>query len=402
MPCSPSPWQSTRRGLLAGSLGGTAVALAGLPAGGLFAAGSERLRIGLIGCGGRGTGAARQAAEAHPGVSITALGDLFADQAAESAALLEAGLGPRFACPLERRFAGRDAWRRVLESDLDAVILAATPWSRPSQLAAAVARGLHVYCEKPAAADLAGARTVLTACRAAESRGLVVMSGLASRHHAPTAATIARIHAGAIGRPLAAQCRASLGLPWHRPPSAAWTAEECRQRNWVVDRRLSGGPLVERHVDAIDRGLWALGDDCPVAAAPADTPAARCGGLAVRYRFADGRELLAEIVPGGSGSVQTMPGSEERVVGSLGTADLVGQRIETAGGWPQGGRAANPWRTAMSRFVEGIVAGGGGDGGRAVCRSTLAAVLGRTAVEREREVGWDEVFGRLTDTTAII
>jgi myo-inositol 2-dehydrogenase / D-chiro-inositol 1-dehydrogenase len=398
---SPSPLQPSRRRLLAGALAGGSLALGGLPRGGLFAAGSERIRIGLVGCGGRGTGAAEQAALAHPGVTITAVGDLFADHVAESAALLEAAMGSRFACPPERRFAGPAAWRRVLESDLDAVILAAAPWSRPSHVAAAIARGLHVYCEKPAATDVAGAQTVLAACAAAEASGLVVMSGLAARHHPATAATIVRIQAGAIGRPWLAECRASLGLPWHRAGQPGWTAEEYRQRNWVADRQLSGGPLVERHVDAIDRCLWALGDDHPVAAAPADATTAPAGGLAVRYRFADGRELLAEVVRGAN-RAPGRPEIVERVVGSRGRADLVGHRIEAAGQWAHEGPAANPWQAAMARFVSALVAGRGGDGGRAVCQSSLTAILGRIAVEQAREVGWHELAGRATGATPII
>jgi len=397
---SPTPWQPTRRRLLAGALAGGSLALGGLPRGGLFAAGSERIRIGLVGCGGRGTGAAEQAALAHPGVTIKAVGDLFADHVAESAALLEAAMGPRFTCPPEQRFTGPDAWRRVFESDLDAVILAAAPWSRPKQLAEAVARGLHVYCEKPAATDVAGAQAVLAACAAAEASGLVVMSGLASRHDTATAATIARIRAGEIGRPRLAECRAWLGLPWHRPGQAGWTAEEYRHRNWVGERRLSGGPLVERHVDAIDRCLWALGDDHPLAAAPAETTA-RDGGLAVRYRFADGRALLAEVVRG----VERAPGRPEiveRVVGSRGSADLVGHRIEAAGAWAHEGPAANPWQAAMARFVAAVVAGEGGDGGRAVCQSSLTAILGRIAVEQAREVGWHELAERTTGATPTI
>jgi len=397
---SPSPLQPSRRRLLAGALAGGSLALGGLPRGGFCAAGSERIRIGLIGCGGRGTGAAVQAAAAHPGVTITAVGDLFADHVADSATLLQSALGLRFSCPPEQQFAGPDAWRRVLESDLDAVILAAAPWSRPSQFAAAVARGLHIYCEKPAATDVAGAQAVLAACAAAEAGGLVVMSGLASRHHPATAATIARIQAGAIGRPWLAECRAWLGLPWHRPGQTGWTAEENRQRNWVADRWLSGGPLVERHIDAIDRCLWALGDDHPVAAAPAETTG-RDGGLAVRYRFADGRELLAEVVRGGE-APPGQPEIVERVVGSRGRADLVGHRIDALGKWAHEGSAANPWQAAMARFVAGIAAGSGGDGGSTVCQSSLVAILGRTAVEQAREITWGEFAGRVTDATPII
>jgi len=401
-PLSPVPWRPARRRLLAGSLAGGSLALAGLPRGGLFAAGSEQIRIGLVGCGGRGTGAAGQAGLAHPGVVITAVGDLFADHVAESATLLETALGARFACPPERRFAGPAAWRRVLESDLDAVILAAAPWARPDQFAAAIARGLHVYCEKPAATDVAGARIVLNACAAAEALGLVVISGLASRHDPATAATIARIQAGAIGRPRLAECRAHLGPVWHRPRQAGWTAEEYRQRNWIADRRLSGGPLVERQIDAIDRCIWALGDDHPVAAAPAGPTTARDGGLAVRYRFADGRELWAEIRRERGGRAPGEPEIVERVVGTLGLADLVSHRIDPARKRTLQSPPTNAWQAAMSRFVGGIAAGSGADGGWNVCRSSLAAILGRTAIEQDREITWNELAGRATDATPII
>jgi len=400
----PSPSRTvrpSRRDLLAGSLGAaaftaSAATAAGLPAGGLFAAGSDRIRIGLIGCGGRGTGAASQAASLNPGVVIAALGDLFADHLAETAAMLAGGIGVQFDCPSNRRFVGQDAWRQLVDGDLDAVILAAAPWSRPAHVKAAVARGLHIYCERPAATDAAGVREVLAAFAEAERRGLVIVSGLASRHHGPTARTIQHIHAGGIGSPLRAVCRARVGASWQRPPRPEWTAAECRHRNWVADPSLAGGLLVERHLDAIDRGLWALGDACPVAAMPIGS--AGRAGVAVRYRFADGRELVAEIEVGAGGQSRT----QDRVVGTLAAAELRGHGTRGSSQRTNDLPGKNPWLACMGGFVDAIVSGGRGDGGKTLCRSTLVALLGEAAVRSGREMSWRDTAGPATDATATI
>ncbi len=391
----------TRREVLAGSMGAACAATTDLvPAGGFFTAGQSRIRVGLVGCGGRGTGAAMQAAKADPSARIVAIGDLFEDHLSESARLLEHGLRDRFDCSPERRFVGHDAWRHVLAADLDAVILAATPWSRPVHFATAIARGLHVYAERPAAVDAEGVKRVLAACDEAKARGLVVMSGLAGRHHLPTIETLSRIRQGDIGRPLNAVCRAWLGLPWHRPARSTWTAEESRQRNWVTDGVLSGGPLLERHIDAIDRSLQAFGDVCPASAAPVGSGSRK----AIRYQFADGAELVTEIVR----SAHARPRIEERVVGTAGTADLVRCHIESAKRCTHEGattapcHTGNPWQTCMSAFVGAILAGSGGDGGGPLCRSTLVALLGRTALETGREVAWGEVAAPIASLTAII
>lgn len=396
MPTRERSWRPTRRDLLASSLGAACAAAAvRLPAGGVFPGGSDRIRIGLIGCGGRGTGAARQAAAWHPAVRIVAMGDLFADHMVESVQRLEQPLGEQFQCPPERRFVGHDAWRQVVEADIDAVVLSAAPWSRPAHLAAAVARGLHIYCERPAAIDVSGMRTILDAVSDARARGLVVVSGLAGRHHAPTIETIARIHDGAIGRTLGAVCKATLGLPWHRPMRSSWSADEFRHRNWVTDPRLSGGAFVESHLDALDRGRWAMNDACPVTA----SPIASNGGWAVRYRFADGRELHAEIVR----SAGAAGHREEIVRGSHGSADLIRHRIAGEHS-PQrpGGSVANPWQACMGHFVDAMVTGSRGDGGIPLARSNLVALLGMLAMESGREVTISDVAIQTGGTTAII
>jgi predicted dehydrogenase len=388
-------WRPTRRDVLASGVAAAGATTAGLlPAGGVHAAGTERLRIGLIGCGGRGTGAARQALAAHPAVQLVAMGDLFADHLDESVRLLARDGGRQCNCPSSRQFVGHDAWRHVLDAGIDAVILAATPWSRPLHFAAAVATGLHVYAERPAAANLEGMRLFLTASEQARARGLVVVSGLADRHHRPSVETIGRIRDGAIGRPRHVTCRASIGVPWHRPTQPSWTPHEQRLRNWVTDGDLSGGPFLERHLDAIDRGLQALGDSCPVSAAPVGGSS----GQAVRYRFAGGEEFVAEIVR----SRHLRGALVERVSGTAGTADLLGHRIDGSDSWAYEGTSHNRWQACMDSFVHAILNGGTGDGGLPLCQTTQVALLGRMAMETGRDVAWSELVGPTVNLTDII
>jgi predicted dehydrogenase len=408
-----------RRDVLAGSLAvacGAATSLATNPfPGGFLAGGRERLRIGLIGCGGRGTGAARQAVAAHPAVSIAAMADLFEDPLTDSVSILGRHLGDRFDTSRVQRFTGQDAWRSVLDLDLDAVILGATAWSRPDHLAAAIARGLHVYAERPAATDVGGLEKVRLACHEARSKDLVVVSGLAGRFHAPTIETLTRIHAGEIGLPTRVILRAHVGMPWHRKPVPTWTHEEDRQRNWAGDPVLSGSGLVARHIDAIDRGLQALGDRNPVSAAP--DQASRWNAdlersvMAVRYRFEDGAELVVEFVE----SRTTQSRFEERVLGTSGTADLTTGRIDgrhsVAGHHPGHSQerhhdayseVGNPWQACMTGFITAILTQGRGDGGIPLCRSTAVALLGQIALATSREVTWNEVTSPTVGPIGII
>ena len=159
LPAIPCP--TSRREFLGLSAGALAAGLAVRPAG--VSAAAREIRIGLIGCGGRGTGAAVQAAAADPGVRIVALGDLFADQLASAAHVLARDAGPQFACPAARRFNGADAHRRVLDAGVDAVLIAAPPHLRPRHVEEAVAAGVHLFCETPAAIDAEGAMRVARA-----------------------------------------------------------------------------------------------------------------------------------------------------------------------------------------------------------------------------------------------
>lgn len=348
-----------------------------LPAG-VFAGTTDRLRIGLVGCGGRGTGAALHALQLDRGSTVTHMADLFADQIASSAAILAAGSGHGFDCPPERRHVGPDAWRRVIDADVDLVILATPPCARPDTVAAAVAAGRHVFCEKPAAIDVAGVGVVAEAAAAARRAGLSLVSGLCLRHDAAMREWIGRIHDGVVGRPLQVAVHASTGAPWSRPAEPGRSAAEHRMRNWIAHVDLSGGHLVEHHVHALDAALWALGDETPDVATPLAWPPSRpvpdrgCAAeTAVRFGWRDGRSVTAVI----SRRETTAPGRDETLQG---TAGRIGLRPATLRGCP--------WRAAMATLLGAIRAGTPANDGSVLCRATLTAVMGRLAAETGRPV----------------
>lgn len=392
---SPS-W--SRRGFLGSVAVGGAAAAVIQPAGSAViqpAPTAAEVRVGIIGCGGRGTGAGIQAAQASRGVRITCLADLFADHLDMSAAFLARDAGEQFACPASHRFAGADAWQRLLDSDVDVVVLATHPAARPAALAAAIRAGKHVYCEAPAAVDLAGVEMAAAALAEADRRGLVVVGGLPSRHDDRLAAFISdlRLADTGIGRPLHAVAVQHLGLPWFRPaPAHGGSAVDHGLRNWITTPALSGGPLVERHVHAIDRGLWALGDDCPAAALPLDVPgavisdAAGAERVAARFVYADGRTLDALITRGPE--VHATMRTEEAIQGSRGRVDLRSVAALSPSGRP-------PLQVAMDRLISMVERSGPREpapSAAALVRSTLAAVLGRTAAETGQPVEWPAEF----------
>ena len=399
-PCGPS-----RRWFLGGTVAASSAALFSLPTGGLFAAGEQRLRVGLVGCGGRGTGAALQALEADPAVRVVALGDVFADQVASSAEVLGAA-GERFDCPAAQRFVGQDAYRRVINSGVDIVLLAAPPHTRPLHLEAAVSAGKHVYCEKPVAIDAAGVVRAAAAAARSRANGLSLVSGFCFRRDARMVEMVARIHDGAIGRPRLVQAHAAIGLPWRRPLEIGRESGEWPLRNWISFARFSGGHFVEQHVQAIDRATWVMGDVEPLMAegmassvcssngahdnvatgAIGDCPAA----TAVRYTFADGRTIEASIdrrERAGDRIVET-------VVGSAGSCDLVRGVIAGRHDWtavPQPGPGRFP--AAILALVGGVLSGRSVHDGDTMCRSTLMAVMGSMAAESGRPLAWNELVG---------
>lgn len=376
----PDPSPTSRREFLA--ISSTAMIAAGaLPAAGGAVAGAE-IRIGLIGCGGRGTGAAVQAAAADPGVRIVSLGDMFADQLASAAHVLARDAAGQFTCPAKDRFCGVDAYRRVLDAGVDAVLIAAPPNLRPLHVEAAVAAGVHVFCETPAAIDLPGTVRVARALFQARAAGRTIGSGLHSRRDPYVASVVHEVRTGVIGRPWRVHLHAVPDLPWRLPSQAGWTPAEMRLRNWVSHECLSGGHFVERHLHAIDRGLWVLGDRAPDLAEPLPT---RGDGVAVRFRFADGAEILATCMLG----ARAERPAREVVDASLGTRQL---------SLPADGRR---FQATMDAFLRSIRSGSGVPGvsgmlgmddSDILIRGSLVAIMGRLSAASSRPVSWEEML----------
>ena len=249
----------------------SSVAAAGALAGGLaigrtaHAAGDEIIKVGLIGCGGRGTGAAANALNADPGVRITALSDAFGDRLDGCLARLQKSGGERVTVDDNHKFVGFDGYKPLIES-VDVVLLCTPPHFRPLQLKAAIDAGKHVFCEKPVAVDGPGIRSVLETTAKAKEKKLNLVSGLCYRYTPGVVETIKRIHDGAIGDVVNIMTTYNTGYLWHRGHEPEWTEMEFQMRNWYYFSWLSGDHNVEQHVHSMDKAMWVMGDEVPTRA----------------------------------------------------------------------------------------------------------------------------------------
>ncbi|MCB0283330.1 MAG: Gfo/Idh/MocA family oxidoreductase [Calditrichaeota bacterium] len=212
------------------------------------------IRAGLIGCGGRGSGAAINFLNAGPNLKITALGDVFQDKIDEMRKKLKDEKNMEVADA--NCFVGFDAFQKVLESDVNMVILATPPHFRPEHFAAAVNAKKHVFMEKPVAVDPVGARSVIASSKKAEALGLCVGTGTQRRHQRDYVATFKQVYEGAIGKIVSATCYWNQSQLWYREPRKEWSEMEYMIRDWVNWKWLSGDHIVEQHVHNIDVINW--------------------------------------------------------------------------------------------------------------------------------------------------
>ena len=196
---------------------------------GAWAQGSDEIRVGLIGCGGRGTGAARNVVDAAPGVRIVAMADAFKDWLDESRTLLAGRLGDKFAVTDETCFVGLDAYQKLLQADVNYVVMAAPPAFRPAHIKAAVAAGKHIFAEKPVAVDGAGVRSCLESFEEMKKKGLGLVAGTIYRHHTGYLESIKRVHDGQIGDIVGLMGWYNTSGLWRkeRQPSGASSSTRC-------------------------------------------------------------------------------------------------------------------------------------------------------------------------------
>ena len=226
----------------------------------VHAAGSDQIRIALIGCGGRGTGAAVNALRnaATKNVKLVALADAFAEPLENSLRAITAQCPDQVDVPPERRFVGLDAYKKAIHCDVDLVLLCSPPGFRPAQFEEAVLAGRHVFMEKPVAVDAPGIRRILAANEIAKQKKLAVAVGHHLRHEVKHREVIRRIHEGVIGSVRFVRIYFNSGGVWFRPRKPGQTEMQFQVSNWYYFTWLSGDHIVEQHVHDIDVANWIL------------------------------------------------------------------------------------------------------------------------------------------------
>lgn len=383
----------------------TALASAGLSAG-LFASGNfayaggkDTLRVGLIGCGGRGTGAARNCVNAAENVELYAMGDLFPDRLESSREILKQAIGDGCNVTPDRAFSGLEAYKKVIRSDVDLVLLATPPAFRPSHFEDAVKHNRHVFIEKPVAVDPAGVKSIRRTAKLAESKGLSVMSGLQYRKQNNYIHAMEMIHSGNIGRPVAAQAEYLAGGIWYHERTDEMSEMEWQLRNWYYYTWLSGDFIVEQFVHNLDTILWAYGSlplMCTGVGGRQARVASEFGNIydhfSITYDFPEGRMLSA--------TCRQFEGSHRnvtnRIIGSDASVFITPNhtRIEIPGQAepvliPLEGDS--PQQIQKRRLVESIRKGIPVNEAEMVADATLMAVMGREAAYTGRQITWDEI-----------
>jgi predicted dehydrogenase len=359
----------------------------------------ETLRIGLIGCGGRGTGAAAQALAADPSVKLVAMGDAFAERLQLSLATLkkQAAIAAKLEVPEKNQFVGFDAYEKVIGMS-DVVLLATPPHFRPMHIEAAVAAGKHIFAEKPIAVDAPGVRAVLAACETAGKKGLAVVSGLATRYSNGHREMMKRLHDGAVGQIRAIQVNDFRGPIWVKPRQPGWTDMQYHMQNWYYFTWLSGDFNVEQHVHLLDLCAWIMRDEYPVRAYGTGGRQVRTGPdygniydhHAVTYEYADGARLLATCrqMAGCMSEITT------RVMGTRGIASLSQRNLEIQGGeqWVYSGERNVAQQTEHDELFAGIRKGKPINNGDYMSKSTLMAIMGRMATYTGQAVTWEQAL----------
>lgn len=383
----------TRREFLKASAG--VAALATLPVE-LFAhaQGSDKLRVGLIGCGGRGTGAAIDCIDAHPSVELYAMGDVFEDRLNASLKALEEEKKDRLNIG-DRKFVGLDAYKGVISSGVDLVLLCTPPAFRPIHFREAIQAGKHVFMEKPVAVCPAGARLMFQMGELATQKRLSVVAGTQRRHEPNYIETIQRIHDGAIGKIVGAACYWNQGGLWHVDRKPEWSDVEWQLRNWLYFTWLSGDHIVEQHIHNIDVINWVLGAH-PISAMGMGGRQARVephyghiyDHFAVEFEYPGGIKVISMCRQIDNCAILI----GERVYGTEGTADPSGSI--TAGGatWRYDGVKRSGYKKEHEDLVNAIRNGTPINETRAVTESTLAAIMGRMSAYTGKVVTWDFVM----------
>jgi predicted dehydrogenase len=367
---------------------------------GAYAAGDDTLRIGLVGCGGRGTGAAKQALRADPKVKLVAMCDAFMDRLQDSLRTLKQGrdtrdIASKVDVTPDRCFDGFDGYKKLLEQ-VDVVLLCTPPGFRPLHLDAAIKAGKHVFCEKPVAVDVAGVKSVLATAKLAKEKNLSLCSGYCYRYDQAKRETVKRIHAGDIGDVTAMHITYLTGPLWWRGSDPKWSEMEYQMRNWYYYTWLSGDFIVEQHCHNFDKANWVLKGAEPIAATGVGGRQVRVeekyGNIydhfACTLEFAGGVKLFS--------ACRQMAGCpsdvNDHVIGTKGQAQLMRHTVTPFGGkvWSFDGDAKDMYQVEHDELFAGIRSGKLINDGEAAAHSSSMAILAREAAYSGQRITWKQ------------
>lgn len=359
------------------------------------------IRVGVIGCGGRGIGAAMNLLEASPFVRIVALADVFEDRLKAGREHM-ASRGERSAVAEQHCFAGIEGYEKLLREQVDLVVLATPPHFRPAHFEAAVNAGAHVFMEKPVAVDGPGVRRVLAAAQRAKDAKLSVVAGTQRRYERVYLEALQRVREGQIGEIISASCYWNMGGLWKADRSPEWSDMEWQLRNWLYFTWLSGDHIVEQHVHNLDVINWFL-----------DATPSQCFGMggrqvrtspeyghifdhfAIEYEYESGITMTSfcRQIDGCYGRVQ------ERIRGTKGALFIQPgwARITGEQPWQFEGDNNNPYVDEQKRLVESILTSDPINDAFDVAHSTLTAVMGRLSAYTGKTVSWVQAMNSSED-----
>ncbi len=361
------------------------------------------LKAGIIGCGGRGTGAASNFLDAGPNLKIVALGDVFQDRVDACRANILEQRGQEV--PLENCFVGFDNWLKVLNTDVDVVILTTPPYFHPEHLAAAIDARKHVFMEKPACVDPVGARSVMASAQKAKGLGLCIGVGTQRHHQRDYVTTWHQVAQGAIGEITGGNVWWNTGKVWHRDPTPEWGEMEYMLRDWNNWTWLAGDHIVEQHCHNIDVMTWFTGSH-PVSAVGMGYRLRRPTGdmydfFDVDFKYEDGRHFHSQCrqIDGCANNVS------ERMVGTKGSTNCQNLILNHSGNeiwsypYPLDEDGQPTRRLAVPAMIQehidlvtAIRTGAEYNEAESIAISTLVAIMGRESAYSGKEVTWEEMM----------
>ena len=357
------------------------------------------IKVGLVGIGGRGSGAAAQAMNADPNVALTSIGDLYEDRIKLRSRILKARGRNKYQVTEETTFVGFDAYKKVIDSGIDVVILTSPPAFRPDHLEYAVKKGVHCFFEKPVAVDAPGVRKVIELAKQAKEKNLNFMSGFCWRHHYPKQEVFTRILNGSLGKVNAMYSTYNGGEVWKKKREDGWGDMEAQTRNWNAHLWLSGDSIVEQAVHCIDMMQWAMGETVPMHAEGTggrqvyddmDKYGNIYDHFAICYQWENGTKgyHFSRQQNGTTGSY------ELELFGEKGFCSAKNRHLIDAGenSWRFRGENNDMYQTEHDTLFSSIRSGKTFNDGERSAHSTMVAILGRMVAYTGQRISYSDAL----------